>query len=66
MMHMIARIANTHCYGFEQTFTKLDEKLIKIMHREIVIYENIRLVCLLDLTADFKTNANLTRRRFVG
>ena len=29
--------------------------------REIVIYENIRLVCLLDLTADFgvKTNAKL-------
>ena len=36
--------------------------------REIVIYENIRHVFLLDLTADFgvKTNANLTRRAFVS
>ena len=58
-MHMIARIANTHCYGFEQTFTKLDEKLIKIMHREIVIYENIRLACLLDWTADFGVKTKL-------
>ena len=38
---------------------------IYTIFREIVIYENIRLVCLLGSTADFgvKTNANLQLRQ---
>ena len=43
---------------------KMQEKyrFTTIRSREIVIVENIRLVCLLDLTADFKvkTNTKLT------